>query len=340
MSSTKGIKTVDDAFAWFEKNIARVDDQDNQDAKEVWPDIVKAVEKKLPVERHFLSGSYGRKVQAIKLKDIDIIVEVHDADGAYRASAKDTLLEVQHALRDCELVRQARPPSVRAAKALLHDYEFHVDVVPAIDDGGDGLLLPCNLEHDNINKWTREYPEQQRDACKDKNDETNGLYRPATRVVRAYNQRYETAKVLRSYHAESLLYHAIGDAKTLQKAFIAFLDHAYDALAPGRLTATPGAPAGRYVDDRLEPEERERTREKIGKARDRAHKAEEMDDPGEAMEEWAKVFGDKFPTPSTHPDIVEAALRSGTAVASTSTIRARRTQDDRDLIHNRSWRRS
>ena len=143
MSSTKGITTVDDAFAWFEKNIARVDDQDNQDAKEVWPDIVKAVEKKLPVERHFLSGSYGRKVQAIKLKDIDIIVEVHDVDGAYRASAKDTLLEVQHALRDCELVRQARPPSVRAAKALLHDYEFHVDVVPAIDDGGNGCCCPA-----------------------------------------------------------------------------------------------------------------------------------------------------------------------------------------------------
>jgi hypothetical protein len=340
MSTNETIKTIDDAFEWFEKNVARVDDEDNKDAKAVHPDIRKAVCAAMPVDGHFLSGSYGRRVQAVKLKDIDIIVILDDADGAYYANAKDTLLEVQDALRDCDHVRQARPPSVRSVKAFLHDYEFHVDIVPAIRPAfGDGLYLTRNIPGEGLNDWTLEYPEQQRDACKDKNDETNGLYRPATRVIRAWNQRYPTAKPLRSYHAEVLLYHGIGDAKTLQEAAVAFFDHAYDALAPGKLTATPGAPWGRWVDDRLSAEDRAAAREKMEKAREKAHAAAETEDPGKAMEAWAKVFGDKFPTPATHPDTVEAALRSGTAFAIGSTVRAGKTDDSRLVLPGRSWSR-
>jgi hypothetical protein len=341
MSSNERIETADEAFDWFEENVARVDDQDNKDAKEVHPDIRKAVCDAMPVEHHFLSGSYGRRVQAIKLKDIDVIVVLDDADGAFWADAKGTLLQVQDALSDCDLVRQARPPSVRSVKALLHDYEFHVDIVPAIrPSAGDGLYLTRNLPDEGYNDWTLEYPEQQLKACQDKNKATGKLYVPATRVVRAWNQRYPTARPLRSYHAEALLYHGIGDAKTLQEAIVVFFDHAFDALAPGRLTGTPGAPAGRYVDDRLSADDRKAARDKIEKARAKAHEAADTGDPGEAMEAWAKVFGDKFPTPSTHPDLVEAALRSGNAFAVGAGIRVGRSHDSRDILAGRSWSRS
>jgi hypothetical protein len=341
MSTDDTIKTIDDAFEWFEKNVARVDEQDNKDAKDVHPDIRKAVCDAMPVEHHFLSGSYGRRVQAVKLKDIDVIVVLTDDDGAFWADARATLVQVQDALRDCDLVRQARPPSVRSVKAVLHDYEFHVDIVPAIRPTvGDGLYLTRNLPDEGYNDWTLEYPEQQLKACQGKNKSTNGRYVPATRVVRTWNQRYPTAKPLRSYHAESLLYHGIDDAKTLQDATVAFFDHAYDALAPGQLTPTPGAPAGRYVDDRMSSEDRKAAREKVEKAREKAHAAAETEDAGKAMEAWAKVFGDKFPTPATHPDVVEAALRSGTAFAVGAGIRPGKTEESRDLIPGRSWSRS
>src|SRR5579875_2796412 len=96
------VKTVDEAFDWFEKNIARVDEQDNTNAREVHPEVRKAVCDALPVAHHFLSGSYGRRVQAVKLKDIDIIVELVDDDGAFLADAYDTLLQVQKALSKCD----------------------------------------------------------------------------------------------------------------------------------------------------------------------------------------------------------------------------------------------
>lgn len=341
MSDIETIKTIDDALKWYERNVARVDDEDNQNAKDVHPDVRKAVSDAMPVLTDFLSGSYGRKVQAVKLNDIDIIVVLDDPDGAFKADAKATLLQVQDAVRGCDLVRRVNPPSVRSVKAFLHDYEFHIDIVPALRPAsGDGLYLTRNLPDEGFNDWTLEYPEQQRDACRQKNKDTNGLYLPATRVVRAWNQRYPTSKPLRSYHAEVLLYHGIGNTNTLQDATLAFFDHAYDTLAPGRTTPTPGAPFGRYVDDRLSADDRAAAREKVKVAREKAHTAAEETDPAKAMEAWAKVFGDKFPTPSTHPDVVEAALRSGGAFASGAAIRTgTRGSNDRDLLAGRSWRR-
>jgi hypothetical protein len=90
----------------------------------------------------------------------------------------------------------------------------------------------------------------------------------------------------------------------------------------------------------MSAEDRASAREKVEKAREKAHEAADIDDDGKAMEAWAKVFGDKFPTPATHPDAVDAALRSGTAFAVGSTVRAGRTEQSREFIPGRSWSRS
>lgn len=336
----KVIATVDDAFTWFERNVARVPDDENADGKSVHPEVRKSVCEALDVEHHFLSGSYGRKTQAKKLKDVDNIVVLEDEDGAFYSSASDALEKVRDAVGECDLVRRTRV-SVRAVKCFLVDDEFHVDVVPALKRGsGEGLYLTRNIPDENLDDWSLEYPEQQLKACQDKNKATGGLYVPATRVVKAWNQRYDTTKPLRSYHAEALLYHGIGDAKTLKEAVLAFFDHAYDALAPGKLTATPGAPSGRYVDDRLDADDRKAAREKVEAARTKAKEAADIEEPGKVMEAWVKVFGNGFPSPTTEPNAVDAALRAGTAFAAGTGVRVGKTKESRDYISGRSWCRS
>lgn len=339
-TNSKSIDTVEDAFDWFERNVARVPDDENADGKSVHPEVRKSVCEALDVEHHFLSGSYGRKTQAKKLKDVDIIVVLKDDDGAFYASACETLEKVRRALEGCDLIRR-RHISVRAVKCFLEDYEFHVDIVPALKRGfGEGLHLTRNIPDENRDDWSLEYPEQQLKTCQERNKATDGLYLPATRVVKAWNQRYDTTKPLRSYHAEALLYHGIGDAKTLQEAIVAFFDHAHDALAPSKLTATPGAPSGRYVDDRLDADDRKAAREKVEAAREKAHEAADIDDPGQAMEAWVKVFGTSFPSPTTKPDAVDAALRAGRAFAVGTGVRVGKTEGSRDYISGRSWSRS
>lgn len=333
------IKNVDQAFDWFERNVARVDDEDIQDATEVHPEVRKAVCEALPVVHHFLSGSYGRHVQAVKLHDIDIIVVLEDADGEFLESAHGTLVAVKAAVSACDLVRYTRPPAVRSVKAFLHDYDFHVDIVPAIRPAdGDGLRLTRHMPAKGLNDWTLEYPEQQLKACQDKNAATGGLFVPATRIVRAWNQRHSSSKPLRSYHAEALLYHGIGDAKTLQEAVVAFFDYAYEALAPGKLTATPGAPTSRYVDDLLSADDRLTARGKVEAARANAYAAAELDDPEAAMEAWVRVFGPAFPAPSTEPEAVGLALAVNSAVAVGAGLRSRPSVGGRALIQGRSWR--
>src|SRR5215216_861026 len=177
-----------------------------------------------------------------------------------------------------------------------------------------GLELTRNLPKEGCDDWTTEDPKGQLQAAKDKNKDTGGIYVPAARVVKAWNQRYPTAKPLRSYHAEAILCHALTGKTTLDEAVLAFFDKAYELLAPGARTLVPGSYT-RYVDDWLSDEDRAKACEKVEAAREKAHEAAEKDDPGEAMDAWVKVFGTSFPAPSTDPDVLAEGLREGTAKA-------------------------
>lgn len=329
------ITSVEGAFKSFECNTARVPDEQNEAAMAVHPEIRKAVTDALPGTMHFLSGSYGRKTQARKLKDVDVIVVLDDPDGEFRASASGTLERVRAAVTAHEYVRTTRI-SVRAVKAFLHDHEFHVDVVPALRPAyGDGLELTRNLPDEGYDDWTLEDPEGQLQAAKDKNKQTDGIYVPATRIVKAWNKPFATVKgVLRSYHAEAILWYALTGPTTLNEALLAFFDEAYDRLAPGARTLVPGS-YSRNVDDRLEDEERTEAREKIETAREKAHAAAEIDDPGEAMDAWVKVLGTSFPAPSTDPDAIAEGLRSGAAKAIGAGFAI---GGERSAIPGRSWR--
>lgn len=72
----KLITTVQEAFTEFEKQTARVPDAQNKRAQEVHPIVTDAIKADLGdlFNRAFLAGSYRRKVQAVRLKDVDIII--------------------------------------------------------------------------------------------------------------------------------------------------------------------------------------------------------------------------------------------------------------------------
>lgn len=331
---------MQDAFLEFEQDTVRVPKSENEAAKEVHPQIRATLEADLgECLETFLSGSYSRRVQAVKLKDVDIIVVLDDPTDAFRASAKAALEEIRKVSVRSHLVKSATA-RVRSVRLVLYDYEFTIDLVAALesDNGADGLLLARHLPEEGLDDWTLGHPRGQREAAIAKNEQCGGVYIPAVRLVKYWlTTVWGTGqKPLRSYHAEAILHAALTKKVDYPTAIVQFFDAAEVALRPGVFTADPGAP-GTYVDERLEAHERREAREGILRGMAAAHAAHEEDDVEAALDAWVEVFGAAFPAPKTSLATIAAGLATRTAGAVGAGIQVGR---GRQVIESRPWGKS
>lgn len=328
------VETQQEAFEQFEKDSVRVPASENEEAKKVHPEIRDTVEEKLEqVIKTFLSGSYSRKVQVLKLNDVDVIVVLDDPDGRYAGSAGIALEDIRAAAKESSLVRRTKL-GVRAVKLFLNDSEFTVDLVAAREpDSGEGLLLARHLPDEGFDDWQLLNPEEQRRAAVEKNDECDGVYIPGVRIVKFWNQG--EGKPLRSYHGEAILWHALDGQVEYPELMVRFFDEAYERLAPGASTPDPGAPNSDPVDKRLEDADRAAARKKLEKARRIAHEAFDIEALEEALERWGEIFGPSFPSLGTSSDKISGAMGSGTTGVVGTGIRSGK---GRGIIKPRSWR--
>src|SRR5215211_1566234 len=230
------IESQQQAFEKFEKGSVRVPDSENREAKKVHPEIRGALEEHMEeVIKTFLSGSYSRKVQVVRLNDVDVIVVLADPDGTFAASAKAALEAIREAAKGSDLVRRTKL-GVRAVKLFLHGHEFTVDLVAAREpeDGGEGLLLARHLPEEGYDDWQLLNPQGQRQAAADKNDECDDMYVPGVRIIKFWNEG--EGKPLRSYYAEAILWHALDGPTGYPEAVVRFFDEAYARLAPSART--------------------------------------------------------------------------------------------------------
>lgn len=337
------IQTVQEAFIEFEQTTARVPEAQNKRAKEVYPQVIEAIKADLGdlFNRAFLAGSYKRKVQAVRLKDVDIIIVLYDPKGEFELSADGTLERVREAAKTCDLVTATRK-SVRAVKLDIDGEEFTVDVVPALEDPHGELLLCRNKPDEGYDDWTAARPQGQLDAATKKNQETGGVFIPSTRIMKVWNQSFGEGdkKAMPSYLAESILFHSLDSKCDYADAMVAFFRSAKDHLSKSSPSVPcPGDPEN-YVDQMLKDERRERGLQKVETALGHAEAAIAADDPGEAMDHWAKVFGTAFPAPCNDSANLAAALKSGRAVAKGIgvVVPGRTNGGDRPIIAGRSHR--
>lgn len=339
----KMIEMVQEAFIEFEEETARVPDSENKRAKEVHPEVRKAIKSDLGdlFDRAFLAGSYKRKVQAVRLKDVDIIIVLNDPDGDFRRSANTALERVRTAAKTCEIVGTTRK-SIRAVKLNIDGEEFTVDAVPALDNPFGELLLCRNIPNE-YDDWTSARPEGQLEAATDKNQAAEGVFIFATRIMKVWNQSFGegSKKAMPSYLAESIMFHALSSKCDYDKAMLEFFRLAKDLLSKNWPTVPcPGDPAN-YVDQMLDNDRRERALGKVETALGHAEEAMDAEEPGDAMNCWAKVFGPAFPAPANDSAGLAAALKAGRAVAKgTGIVIPTGATTERPLIRARSHRRT
>jgi hypothetical protein len=329
------IESQQQAFEKFERDAVRVPDSDNKEAKRVHPEVRGEVEEKLEtIARTFLSGSYSRKVQVVRLNDVDVIVVLADPEGRYSGSALAALEDIRAVAEGCGMVLDT-DLGVRAVKLVLREHEFTVDLVAALEPGNgeDGLLLARHRPDEGYDDWQLLNPQGQRKAASAKNEECDGIYVPGVRTVKYWNEGLD--KPLRSYHAESILWHALGGPVEFPELVVRFFDEAYERLAPGATTPDPGAPDADPVDKLLDDGERAAARNKVEDARRIAHDAFEKEDLEESLERWADLFGPSFPAPGTSTNNLGAALGAGAAGIRGPGVRPGK---GREAIKTRSWR--
>jgi hypothetical protein len=215
--------------------------------------------------------------------------------------------------------------------------------VPALDDPLGELLLCRNKPEDGFDDWTSARPQGQLDAAAAKNQETDGMFIPAVRIIKVWNQSLgeDDKKAMLSFLAESIMFHALDSKRDFADAMAAFFRLAKDHLSRNWPSVPcPGDPEN-FVDEMLlKDERRERALGKVETALTHVEEAVATDDPGEAMDYWAKVFGPAFPSPSNDSAALASALRSGKAVGKGSGIAVPSSANggERPLIRGRSHR--
>jgi hypothetical protein len=324
---------VQAAFQKFERERVRVPQDEIDAAKLVHPQIAGFYEQALKaVDKTKVVGSFARKTQAAHLKDIDELIVIDDPDGWWRASAERALNRVAEIASGCQLIYSAEP-RVRAVRLRLRDYPFFIDIVPAIrPEKGSGLWLARRQPDEGLDDWTLENPEGQLMAATSKNLACAGSYIPGVRIIKFWNQGVN--KPLHSYHAESIMWHALGGPSAYPDAVLAFFEAAAKALAPGRHVSDPGNPS-KAVDDRLEPQERAHALAVVSDTLVLVRRAIALDGDA-ALEAWASIMGPAFPAPSTSADGLRQAFTAGGAAAAGAGIRV---SAGRPVIRPRSWRR-
>ncbi len=334
MALLETFTSVQSAFEHFEATVVRIPPSEDAAAQEVHPALRAHMRKALGplLLEDFLSGSYSRRVQvAPRLRDIDIIFALADPTGAFAASATAALLALQAAAEGCDLISSTEV-RCRSVRAYLSDYDFTVDLVAAREPSAQGLLLARRIPEEGHDDWTPGHPRGQKLAAFRKNDLCEGMYIPEVRIVKFWKNA--NCQAFRSYHAESVLYHSLPRSCALPEATARFFDAAYDRLAPEARTEDPGAP-GVFVDERLEPDERQTARRAVDKARRDVFVAMTATSTVDALNAWARIFGPAFPAPANSRETLIDSLATRTAGVSGLGVTANRGNK---TVQPRSWR--
>ena len=166
-------------------------------------------------------GSYGRDT-AISTSDIDILVVLprskYDQFNLHKGNVQSQLLQaVKNAI-----LKQYPRSQIRADGQVIKINFFDnikFEILPAfgkIDFFGNPLE---GYEYPNTNmggNWEATNPKAEQEAMRDKNNNTNGLYRDTCRHIRYIRDTYFSSYHLPGIVIDSFVYDAIGDWKYVE----------------------------------------------------------------------------------------------------------------------------
>lgn len=250
-----------------------------------------AVKEELTVLDSFLTGSYSRSTMIAPLSEADIDIFVVLSSDYYEKDGQAKLLDK---VKTVVKKTYTKTPNIsRNGQAVTITFnDFVVDVVPAFNRKGGGYLIPNSA----IGKWIATDPKAHVRIMSEHNKKHNGNLVPLVKMIKCWNKNISFS--FNSFHLEVMALQILDGIRIddLPSGARYFFDKAKDYVKK----KNPD-PAG-YNDD---VGEYLNTDAKISgaisnmtTAYSRAVKAESFAQENkiaEAVGEWRKIFGGKFP---------------------------------------------
>jgi len=253
------------------------------------------VEADLTVLDSFLTGSYARSTMIAPLKeaDVDIFVVLDPKYYTHyngQNGGQGGLLDlVKRTLRKT----YTRTPDIsRNGQAVTIQFEdFVVDVVPGFHRQGGGYLIPNSITQ----TWLATDPKKHVDIVSAANQTHGSNFIPLVKMLKGWNKT--RGGYFRSFHLEALALQILSNVTItdMPSGVRYFFDKARDLVTKQNPDpAGYGDDVGKYISgDKIQE-----ASSRLQTAYERAIRAEDCDSrgyPRQAIEEWAKVFGDYFP---------------------------------------------
>lgn len=178
-------------------------------------------------------GSYGRNT-AISTSDIDILVSLprskYDQLNLHKGNVQSQLLQAVKSAIEILYSRSEIRADGQVIKINFFD-NVKFEILPAfrkVDLFGN-LLEGYDYPNTNMGgNWEATNPKAEQDAMRDKNNNTNGLYRATCRHIRYIRDTYFSSYHLPGIVIDSFVYDAIGNWKYVENDESSAQEGAYE----------------------------------------------------------------------------------------------------------------
>lgn len=271
----------------------------------------------------YLSGSYARNTAlrprtsggTLRRPDVDIIVVTNYTNNDLPSNVISTLRRAVKQLGYEEIESNRRSICVKLAGVEM-------DVVPVIEDPWeDGWLIADKSQE----TWLSTNPQGHNEWAKGINQKANGNFKPLVKLVKWWRRenlphlKRPKGFILETMVADLMDYRE----NSYEELFAKFLEKVVDKygwlVAIGMVPELedPSVP-GNNVFSRVTPGEFKRFFDLAEDHARRVRRAQKESDPDKALEQWQRVFGDRFrKTPAKTNSLLRTASSAGVGLGLT-----------------------
>lgn len=278
-----------------------------------------------------LIGSYARHTAICDIKDVDVVVFL--PESALDDTPDRVLRRLKKILGQYLDSTVETSPQRRSIRMDFPDQNATLDIVPAV--APDGLDEPLWLPDRRQEEWIKSDPLGYADSLSAANSEHGGKLVPLVKLMKAWRDEQMQHRKTKSYLLEVIVVRAVagGSVELVGGSTARNTCDLFEHLtSKWESLMEQGVGTPRVKDPQLgtvlkwERSHFETFMRRVGEAAKAARAAIDAESDEETDEEWAKVFGDLWPTPDEVQEEARCAAdasRPGRAfVSSAGTVGA------------------